>query len=822
MKFFNSVVLMFYFDHAFLFSDIVSSYSTKLLNLIDSKSSIFPIEILHLWRNNLTIAVDRYGLFPRALPENIKNVDAFTVENLNNYLIPLGNQNCFVVLNNFENVDLPKFSHPVMISSSELFVHINNTHYGNQVSEFFWLPPSLHYKVASGTDSCQMSKFLVHNTFYAVCLKINLNHYAPFIKPWNCEAYFDLFPNLPYFYSVWGPPYSSKRFYKFTSINTVFPSSMPVTNIIVGVESIQTHLRSFQSMMYAAMLENSMHTYETFFYAVAQRVDSNKLIFLPSGYIQELKLVTMSHKGYLSDTEILVKVSDFALSSEALNSLTRWTSASPSNEILAWKLDNDYLGSRQQMLCQSLLLCTNPLEITGTPQDRLIQLNANVWFSIFQNYSIRISDDLSCINGKLLRTIKDKSTEREFFYLIWTYMELFLTAFSIYAVKYQDDINNLRFISCGKTTKESLLFGELINIYDYWVWGFIVASAFGISITFTKAGDRATFFIQNLDTLQILVGQGGFRNRIMKRTCLTFAAAAFLFMSMIISEGYKNSNLYNIISPRKSIPKESFQEIVKDNFTVYTTSNTLEFRMPEYENAEIFVDEVMNVDHSIASEAVYVASEVLKLEEKYKYQIKYKRLLEAHSKLIPPLAAKMNETVVSNSNWFQDNYSEEDPDLNITSRLRNLEESVKAWEKNTIFSFLKDCDRVALILPYHMCTNYAKKLSFSDEKHVSVGKEIYQTASSGVTLVGLIPLYIVRRIQGIEMAGIWDWHSYVVQIGPEFKSGSEPDRPTKATMKGNVLVVFLLLPVGFVTACVRILFEVIISKCTGFSSGHFI
>lgn len=63
-----------------------------------------------------------------------------------------------------------------------------------------------------------------------------------------------------------------------------------------------------------------------------------------------------------------------------------------------------------------------------------------------------------------------------------------------------------------------------------------------------------------------------------------------------------------------------------------------------------------------------------------------------------------------------------------------------------------------------------------------------------VYMKGMISPAVIKSIKGIENSGIWDFHVEVTKTRPYFSSS--PPRPSQATMWGNVIVIFLLLPVG--------------------------
>lgn len=58
---------------------------------------------------------------------------------------------------------------------------------------------------------------------------------------------------------------------------------------------------------------------------------------------------------------------------------------------------------------------------------------------------------------------------------------------------------------------------------------------------------------------------------------LRYAVGSFLLVGNILSNAYKSKNVYNMIKLRGSIPYERIDELVSDNFTIYTRSSYITY-----------------------------------------------------------------------------------------------------------------------------------------------------------------------------------------------------------------------------------------------------
>lgn len=552
-----------------------------------------------------------------------------------------------------------------MLESPWLYVQFKTAPQSKLVPTYFWLPRYLYSTISltrhrTQIQSCKISKYFAHNKypppqFYDdFCLKIYLLFFVPFTKPWRCQVYVDLFPNMVHFVQNISPTYYSKKFRTEPLGNDrrfVFPdglilSSVPVTHIIVSQEDIQ--LTNLQTALASIICSSSEQLcQETYFCAHVTANTRTSPLSLLTGSIVEFRFITLSYSNYFreNNSDMSFIISKTASEEEALENINKFILSAPPNESLIWNIDTSVdPQSPHHRFLHIFLSYENPSRTYFSPQERIGHLHAKVWLSIFQNYTFTDSQDRRCFHGKLIRKESDQPKIRSYFFLTLKYAVSRQTEFPSFAMQYQSDMNNLRFISCAPVTRTSLPFGELVNIYDAWVWVCLAVCVVTTSITTTFwESEHESLFLSTISTLQILVGQGGFPDRVIERVPLRFAALLFLFMAVIISEGYKNSNVYNMISPRKSISKRFFDELVSDNFTVYVKSHTIDFRMFHY--PKIYNYRVS--EHLITSELVHVPSEIKSLELKYAKQIENNPALQSHSKLFPLLLSKIDETIQS-------------------------------------------------------------------------------------------------------------------------------------------------------------------------------
>lgn len=92
--------------------------------------------------------------------------------------------------------------------------------------------------------------------------------------------------------------------------------------------------------------------------------------------------------------------------------------------------------------------------------------------------------------------------------------------------------------------------------------------------------------------------------------------------------------------------------------------------------------------------------------------------LRTRTTLIPILLAIFREILVRNASFqFQEQIS-----TTFVPEMASLVEQVE----NKIFQYsLQNCEKVALVLPEHVCYEHLKDLQIRQNPHVFIGKEIY-------------------------------------------------------------------------------------------------
>lgn len=133
-----------------------------------------------------------------------------------------------------------------------------------------------------------------------------------------------------------------------------------------------------------------------------------------------------------------------------------------------------------------------------------------------------------------------------------------------------------------------------------------------------------------------------------------------------------------------------------------------------------------------------------------------------------------------------------------------IKQNILDKQNSLVDKFMDECDNVALLVPEYLCHRQTKRLVRSGHVPVSIGNEIYSNVTWEYSLRGYISQFLLRRIKGVEAAGLWNWWQQFIetQYSTRLKEGMTPP-PTKPSMAGNSVLIFRLLIVclGIAIAC---------------------
>lgn len=131
-------------------------------------------------------------------------------------------------------------------------------------------------------------------------------------------------------------------------------------------------------------------------------------------------------------------------------------------------------------------------------------------------------------------------------------------------------------------------------------------------------------------------------------------------------------------------------------------------------------------------------------------------------------------------------------------------------EEKQLLEVINTCEKSAFIFPEYMCMDFWRRLTRNKHVHTFIGKELYSHNISGFSVYGRISNFLLKRIQLIKTSGIFVWWSHFIdnQHFLGFTHMISTTEHIKPAMKGNVLLIFILLLFGLGSiSAVLLLFE---------------
>ncbi len=289
---------------------------------------------------------------------------------------------------------------------------------------------------------------------------------------------------------------------------------------------------------------------------------------------------------------------------------------------------------------------------------------------------------------------------------------------------------------------------------------------------------------------------------------LRCAVGSFLLVGIILSNAYKSENVYNIIKLRGSIPYERFEELLADNFTIYTRSSYIVYEThqifdnydkksktfsPLYDFSPHHIGRSINLDHLLA---IYSEIYEWKKASEQNFTSVYDLLLE-NTKLI---GASVLQKIVANFSRLH--FEKPEYEGKLSWYMMEKEDEI-------LENLLTKCDRVSIIAQEQDANEMGRKLQGNDLKHVYVGKETYANVSITIEIVGWIEPEFLKRLKIIKESGLWDWWPRWNQENKRFniEKYSNVEKDAAPNMTGNILLIFLVLLIGLGISLLLFLFE---------------
>lgn len=697
-------------------------------------------------------------------------------------------------------------------------------------------------------SSCPLSKYLNHveqNSFkedQLWCYELYIPEFWKNAKPWNCSTQVDLFPS-DFIYEF----YSSHNWHRQSAgLISEFAYIFPYTK----VNSVHIFVDSQPAIFLAEMAkksdsEVSQLCFQQVFIEPILRIETlqyDSIMLSPrNATVEKRQLVGMLNTFSVINYSSLDTGKRSV--SESVN-LAGINAMPPSSNLICQFNLNLPMADRviPEMVrilknCKTIIL-PNHAHRYASFVDRLALGYAHVWLALLCNYTLLSENRMEGSFAKFCSKISfptTQSIEKLEKPHIRVLLSPYIKGMQHFPYFVYDETHRLRFISCGERGFSSIPLKELTNPFDTWVWAHILASIASFVISLRSLPEKLRESRSHwLSPLKVLLEQGDpFADDVAqeRRTGtdqVKFLLGTFLLMGIVLSNAYKNTNVYNMILPKTPIPYKFFNELIQAKVTIYSrvssyVAQDMDIRPSRDDETqllylnwkEIYVYgtseiTVLSSSEAAASLTLYYQDFDLILALATNSSVKIAGMADA-TIFHPGVEALVNSKIIS---WYNKTYEAEDmSDSEKLENFRRLLESEKMGlgkgELDILLGSLRECGQVAAVFPEHNCRRLSRMLRLqTNRNHEFMGKDSIPDVNWLFSIKGLVPRHIITRIKAVFESGMRTrWEELYMEIDSETGAA----QVAAATMGGNVILVFFLWGSGLIAAISGFVSELVYS-----------
>lgn len=292
----------------------------------------------------------------------------------------------------------------------------------------------------------------------------------------------------------------------------------------------------------------------------------------------------------------------------------------------------------------------------------------------------------------------------------------------------------------------------------------------------------------------------------------------FFLTGVVLSNAYKNTNVYNMVLPRKSILYQKFQELVDDNFTIYTITEAANFNVVLIENVNgaMWHDSPHHIYQNISTSGgvrhrFQVTSSILRRAGQMRgiksEEIRLTQALLKNTKLGPYIRSTLLKVLQFGAGLIH----RLGKDLEMHDVEEKMIQHLEEEEHKESFDFLRTCHKSAVIAPEFQCLRHVEKLRRLRYSYATLGQDTYFGTNMAFSLAGIVPQNILQRIRATHTSGLFSkWLELLKGTGNQ-RYQQVIRTPIQApTMAGNIRVLFHVWAGGLVVSVVIVIFERVI------------
>lgn len=706
--------------------------------------------------------------------------------------------------------------HKYFLAVLKRHYHYSSTEHTDE--EILWAPTDMPKGVhkRGGWQNCTQSKFLTSRlSDNIVCIGIDIKLFIIKSKTWNCEVNIDILPpdiSLEEATEHLGNP--KIWFAKYLQFWSLY--------LLPGVTSVRIGM--FTKVSETKVL-NYFGEYSSEFSVQALAFPAYKGRFRAELQVSFLQVVDLMFEAVTFTKSNFDQLSQDAIPTFTLNN---WSKLSNVFRVLPQNNKNIKIYRFPLDMSRLFKSCKVPSDYSVTttkfktqigPKERLMSFNTGLWLSIFKNYTIVVKNTRkqwwTCIQARQIK-FTDKQRNRagatSFISLNLERLHSIGNASTNSKAWIVDPYTSVNFVSCGEPQYEKLAFIEFIAVYDVATWTLIVIAGFSLAVNLQMSESRNQFaFVPVLcnfaDIFKLLLEQGGgfgvYQSKVKTRPIL----GLWFFISIIISNAYKSTNVYNLVAPRKLIPLDKIEAIIKYKYQIFAEPSKESIRSLKFFLVDLESKRMLIAPHFIGIKALE---------------------LDGINTLASSVILDINSRMTENDNKSRElslvnhimNHSKL-PTFMLEILVKAKQRNIKAELENSTFipwiyigrvvvnKFSKTfhkCKNVALLLSDLLCRQLAKYHETFNMGKIYVGKQAIIRGNFRFTthFSRLAPVrHVFKRVKSLESAGLWryiprlvenlDLAKRMAQLNPNEGANT---KVAGSSLTGNILAVFIVFTIG--------------------------
>lgn len=769
-----------------------------------------------------------------------EHVEHTNIANLKKILSVFQNSNSLVFLTSFRPVTFQELSYPIILKNLRLvwlWLPVKNEWILK--GKFYAQGKLVDQKVNLTDGHCHSRQLSCHQTWREVNGQklytfVNISTFWRKSRGWNNIISISLLPHIQ-LHTIHQGNYAYIN-YEISPVKTsfnIFPSPISPIKIFIISPSDSYDNDGFAKIV--SFISGRLQQFARFYlydtkWIISNRSEVNCTILMDKLYVIQLcrrklqfclRTIPLTRWNSLTDMTNLPKLT-----------LSTLCEASVEKNILLFNITHDDQRVRIiPPLWKALRRCHHntgekPQEKQSREMLSVAKNYAKVWLSVMGNFSYTESHEtLVCENGKLLHVNEQENWGDKTHInlrIVPTYTQTDSSA-SMYYALVTSVFNDLQLVICGYREFEGLQFMNLLDAFKTNVWVVLIIVWIILILALHKMSSFAKQLSKThcfLVLMKLLLEQGNpFSLSIVSSRRCQWISGTILLMGIILSNAYKNTNVYNMILPRKPIPYKYLQELVNDNFTIHTRSEHVGddisivqswIHSRNFTTGSIILMQSeshllrykFRTDGKYTGSHLSLGSEVYNLHQNiWRFRLPLTKLNLFHllvkiTSLMPVTHSLHDDVIVKINNK-----------INFLEFLEEYTQKFLTVELNHLQTFLKRCSRSALTLPRHIGYQLAKNIQDEGHQDVYQGVETFHELNVAFDMSGIIPQFPVKRAKYAERCGLWKRWQDFFKTKYIRRSEAKSDVFMAATLDGNVIIIFVLFCTGMVVSICCFCFE---------------